>query len=94
MCIYLLQINSFIYKVSEAWVTYKTSQEKSAAREAELIDEIKSIQKTKLTDKQQTVLQFQKLGIYDMYHIYVYVCLLINNIYIIFVYNEYIYILL
>eukprot|EP01041_Mallomonas_annulata_P003463 gene3463-6889_t len=49
-------------EVEEAWITYKTSQEKSAAREQELQDEIRQLQKAKQTDKQQSLSHFQKLG--------------------------------
>ena len=49
-------------EVEEAWSTYKTSQERSAAREAELLDEIKQLQRAKQTDKQQSLQHFTKLN--------------------------------
>jgi regulator of replication initiation timing len=40
-------------EVADAWQSYKTSLEKSAARENELLDEIKAMSKAKQIDKQQ-----------------------------------------
>lgn len=48
--------------MQEAWSNYKTSQEKAAAVESELQDEIRQIQKAKLSDKQISVAQLSKMG--------------------------------
>lgn len=47
------QCSALKTEVREAWDNYKIAQERSAAREAELLDEIKQLQKAKLVDKQQ-----------------------------------------
>jgi chromosome segregation ATPase len=47
-------------EVTEAWDHYKQAQERAAARESELQDEIKQIQKVKAVDKQQAVQQITK----------------------------------
>jgi chromosome segregation ATPase len=49
-------------EVKEAWDNYKTAQEKSAAVESELQDEVRQIQKAKLLDKQQSVAQLGKMN--------------------------------
>ena len=49
-------------EVQEAWANYKSSQEKAAATESELQDEVKLIQKAKLLDKQQSVAQLTRLN--------------------------------
>eukprot|EP00607_Mallomonas_marina_P010832 CAMPEP_0182421048 /NCGR_PEP_ID=MMETSP1167-20130531/6239_1 /TAXON_ID=2988 /ORGANISM="Mallomonas Sp, Strain CCMP3275" /LENGTH=504 /DNA_ID=CAMNT_0024597773 /DNA_START=46 /DNA_END=1561 /DNA_ORIENTATION=+ len=49
-------------EVEEAWVTYKSAQERSVVREQELQDEIRLLQKAKQTDKQQSVREIQRLG--------------------------------
>eukprot|EP00598_Pedospumella_elongata_P001435 CAMPEP_0184975852 /NCGR_PEP_ID=MMETSP1098-20130426/6947_1 /TAXON_ID=89044 /ORGANISM="Spumella elongata, Strain CCAP 955/1" /LENGTH=855 /DNA_ID=CAMNT_0027498627 /DNA_START=54 /DNA_END=2621 /DNA_ORIENTATION=+ len=49
-------------EVQEAWDNYKTAQEKAAQQESELHDEIRQIQKAKLSDKQQAVAQISKMN--------------------------------
>lgn len=49
-------------EVQEAWDNYKSAQERAAAVEAELQDEVRMIQKAKLAEKQQAVAQIAKLG--------------------------------
>jgi len=47
------QCSALKTEVREAWDNYKIAQERSVARETELLDEIKQLQKAKLVDKQQ-----------------------------------------
>eukprot|EP01039_Chlorochromonas_danica_P004354 gene4354-4775_t len=49
-------------EVQEAWNQYKQAQEKAAFREAELLDEVKQIQKAKFLEKQQSVAAITKLN--------------------------------
>eukprot|EP01032_Pedospumella_encystans_P010542 gene10542-12312_t len=49
-------------EVQEAWDNYKAAQEKAAQQESELQDEIRQIQKAKLSDKQQAVAQISKMN--------------------------------
>jgi len=56
------QAASLKTEVQEAWNTYQAAQEKAAAREAELQEEIRALQKAKKTDKQQMLAQLTTLG--------------------------------
>lgn len=49
-------------EVEEAWDSYKSSQEKAMARESELQEEIRLIQKAKTTDKQQLQVQLTRMN--------------------------------
>ena len=51
---------SLTKEAKEAWESYRISQERAAAREAELLDEVKDIQKAKAAEKQQIVGQISK----------------------------------
>ena len=55
------QAASLKTEVQEAWNTYQAAQEKAAAREAELQEEIRALQKAKKTDKQQMLAQLTTL---------------------------------
>jgi hypothetical protein len=54
------QCSSLTKEAKEAWESYRISQERAAAREAELLDEVKEIQKAKAAEKQQIVAQITK----------------------------------
>ena len=56
------EIKSMHKQIKEAWDTYSMAQEKAAAREDELQDEIKQLAKAKQTDKQQLLLQMAKMN--------------------------------
>ena len=56
------QVSSLKKEVQEAWDSYKAAQERAALREAELLDELKQIQKAKHTDKQSLLSQMGKVG--------------------------------
>lgn len=49
-------------EVQEAWNSYQAAQEKAAARETELQEEIRALQKAKKTDKQQILAHITSLG--------------------------------
>ena len=55
------QVNSLKSEGQEAWSSYQRSQEHAAVREAELQDEIKSLNKSWSQDKQQHLSQITKL---------------------------------
>ena len=54
--------HSLKLEVQDAWNTYKTTQEKAATREGELLEEIKIIQKAKSSDKQQIQIQLTTMN--------------------------------
>ena len=56
------QVASLKKEVQEAWDSYKVAQERAALREAELMDELKAVQKAKQTDKQSLLSQMGKVG--------------------------------
>ena len=51
---------SLTKEAKEAWESYRISQERAAARETELLDEVKEIQRAKAAEKQQIVGQISK----------------------------------
>jgi len=55
------QIEHLKGEVVEAWEAYKTAQEKAAAREEELQDEIKEIERAKSTDRQAVTSRLTEL---------------------------------
>lgn len=56
------QVAGLKTEVQEAWNSYQAAQERAAAREAELQEEVRAVQKAKKTDKQQMLTQLTTLG--------------------------------
>ncbi|KAJ1413732.1 hypothetical protein B484DRAFT_454991 [Ochromonadaceae sp. CCMP2298] len=56
------QVGALKGEVQEAWDNYKTAQEKAAAVEGELLEEVGLVQKAKATDKQASQASLAKMG--------------------------------